>query len=286
MDKQLQAMISLLEDPEKRVYEAVQQELMDADPSLIPKLEAAWDNADTLLQQNRLEKVISHLRFRKVADRLKSWNEPELPSFLDGWIILSQIQYPDLEPKDVEIQIQQIVTDAWLEMNESLTSLEKTTILNHILFELYHFDLNVANFGALQNCFINDILSSRKGNPSTLTLLYCLVARKLNLPIYHLNLKRVLFLAYYDPEMSKEAFGTTSSPILFYINPANKGAIIGHKEMDYYLSRQQIKMGSDIIMDDRFCLKGLIEIMQDAYRATGETEKVEQLDVLKEIITT
>lgn len=279
-------MISLLEDPEKRVYEAVQQELMDADPSLIPKLEAAWDNADTLLQQNRLEKVISHLRFRKVADRLKSWNEPELPSFLDGWIILSQIQYPDLEPKDVEIQIQQIVTDAWLEMNESLTSLEKTTILNHILFELYHFDLNVANFGALQNCFINDILSSRKGNPSTLTLLYCLVARKLNLPIYHLNLKRVLFLAYYDPEMSKEAFGTTSSPILFYINPANKGAIIGHKEMDYYLSRQQIKMGSDIIMDDRFCLKGLIEIMQDAYRATGETEKVEQLDVLKEIITT
>lgn len=278
-------MISLLEDPEKRVYEAVQQELMDVDPSLIPELEVAWENADTLLQQNRLEKVISHLRFRKVANRLKSWNESELPSFLDGWIILSQIQYPDLEPKDVEIQIQQIVTDVWLEMNESLTSLEKTTILNHILFELYHFDLNVANFGAPQNCFINDILSSRKGNPSTLTLLYCLVARKLNLPIYHLNLKRVLFLGYYDPEMSKEAFGTTSSPILFYINPANKGAIIGHKEMDYYLSRQQIEMGSDIIMDDRFCLKGLIESMQDAYRATGETEKVEQLDVLKEIIT-
>lgn len=285
MDKQLQAMISLLEDPEKGVYEAVQQELMDVDPSLLPELETAWENADTLLQQNRLEKVISHLRFRKVANRLKSWNESELPSFLDGWIILSQIQYPDLEPKDVEIQIQQIVTDAWLEMNESLTSLEKTTILNHILFELYHFDLNVANFGAAKNCFINDILSSRKGNPSTLTLLYCLVARKLNLPIYHLNLKRVLFLGYYDPEMSKEAFGTTSSPILFYINPANKGAIIGHKEMDYYLSRQQIEMGSDIITDDRFCLKGIIESMQDAYRTTGETEKVKQLDVLKEIIT-
>ncbi|WP_025863945.1 transglutaminase family protein [Prolixibacter bellariivorans] len=256
MNKQLQAMISLLEDPEKTVYEAVQQELMDVDPLLIPELETAWENADTLLQQDRLEKVISHLRFRKVANRIKNWNESELPSFLDGWIILSQIQYPDLEPKDVEIQIQQIVTDAWLEMNESLTSLEKTTILNHILFELYHFDLNVANFGAPQNCFINDILSSRKGNPSTLTLFYCLVARKLNLPIYHLNLKRVLFLGYYDPEMSKEAFGTTSSPILFYINPANKGAIIGHKEMDYYLSRQQIEMGSDIIMDDRFCLKG------------------------------
>ena len=93
-------------------------------------------------------------------------------------------------------------------------------------------------------------------------------------------------MGYYDPEMSKEAFGTTSSPILFYINPANKGAIIGHKEMDYYLSRQQIEMSSDIIMDDRFCLKGLIESMQDAYRALGDNEKVKQLEMLKEIITT
>jgi len=285
MDKQLQAMISLLEDPEKTVYEAVQQELMEIDPLLIPELEIAWENANTLQQQDRLEKVIAHLRFRKVADRLRSWNESELPSFLDGWIILSQIQYPDLDSKDVETQVQQIVTDAWLEMNESLTSLEKTTILNHVLFELYHFDLNVANFGAPQNCFINDLLTSRKGNPSTLTLFYCLIARKLQLPIYHLNLKRVLFLGYYDPEMSKEAFGTTSSPILFYINPANKGAIIGHKEMDYYLSRQQLEMGSDIIMDDRLCLKGLIESLQDAYRAAGDEEKIKQLDVLKEIIT-
>jgi len=279
-------MITLLEDPEQRVYEAVQHELMEVDPSLIPELEIAWENANTLLQQDRLEKVIAHLRFREVANRLKSWNESELPSFLEGWIILSQLQYPDLNKEDVERQIQQIVTDVWLEMNESLTSLEKTTILNHVLFELYHFDLNVANFGAPQNCFINDLLTSRKGNPSTLTFLYCLVARKLQLPIYHLNLKRVLFLGYYDPEMSKEAFGTTSSPILFYINPANKGAIIGHKEMDYYLSRQQIEMSSDIIMDDRFCLKGLIESMQDAYRALGDNEKVKQLEMLKEIITT
>jgi hypothetical protein len=44
-------------------------------------------------------------------------------------------------------------------------------------------------------------------------------------------------------------------------------------------------MGSDIMMDDRFCLKGLIESLQDSYRATGDEEKIKQLDVLKEIIT-
>ena len=286
MDKQLQAMISLLEDPEQKVYEAVEQELMDVDPALIPELEMAWENANTLLQQNRLEKVIAHLRFREIAIRLKSWNDSDNPSILDGWVILSQLQYPELDAKEVEVQVQQIVTDAWLEMNESLTSLEKTTILNHVLFELYHFDLNVANFGSPQNCFINDLLSSRKGNPSTLTFLYCLIARKLQLPIYHLNLNRVLFLGYYDPEMSKEAFGSASSPILFYINPANKGAIIGHKEMDYYLSRQQIEMTSDVVTDDRFCIRGLMENMQDAYRGTGDMEKVKQLEQLKDIVTT
>ena len=285
MEKQLQAMISLLEDPEKTVYEAVQQELMEIDPALIPELETAWENANTLLQQDRLEKVITHLRFRKVADRIRLWNQSEHPSFLEGWIILSQIQYPELDPKELETRVQQIVTDAWLEMNDSLTSLEKTTILNHVLFELYHFDLNVSNFGSPQNCFINEILDSRKGNPSSLTLFYCMVARKLQLPIYHLNLNQILFLGYYDPEMSKEAFGSSSSPILFYINPANKGAIIGHKEMDYYLSRQQLELGTEIIRDERYCLKGIIDSMQDAYRGTGNEEKVKQLEVLKEIIT-
>jgi len=83
-------------------------------------------------------------------------------------------------------------------------------------------------------------MESRKGNPISLSIIYLSVAWKLGLPIYGVNLPKNFILAYKDEFRQHDSIDE-SEDILFYINPYNRGAVLGRKEIDYFITQQQIK---------------------------------------------
>lgn len=241
MNKQeLKAILTLLEDPDKEIFEAVYQSLMDKGVDIVPDLEKAWEFSGNELIQDKLENIIQKIQLNFVHTLLSNWIRDGATDLLDGAYIVAKYQYPDLGLFEIQNPIEKIKHDAWLEINENLTALEKVRILNHIIFDNHKFTANTTNYYSPQNSYINQVILSKKGNPISLGILYASIAQKLGLPIYGVNLPKNFVLAYKDEFNEFINPGSKSENILFYINPFNKGAVLGRKEIDFFLKQQNI----------------------------------------------
>jgi hypothetical protein len=282
----LESLITLLDDPDESVFNMVLVEILKEDISIVDRLEHIWETSFEKLVQERIEFIIQQIQLNDTKEKIKNWANQETLDLFEGVFLISRYQYPELKLKSIQIQLEKIRKDIWLEFKNSLTSLEKITILNHIFFDHYKFKINHENTGSPQNCYINRVLDTRKGNPISITILYTLVARSLNLPVYYIDFDKNPLVAYFDKDLAPMVHGEDSKHILFYVNPSNKGAIIGPKEVDYI---QQSADSHDHRhqpepCSDRTIIKRLIEKLTDDYKQTGSLEKVNYLREIAEIL--
>ncbi len=286
--KEIKALISLLDDPDESVYQQVTEKLLSLGQDVIPELESAWETSFDNLLQNRIEGIIHRIQFRKTEDALKSWFASEKKELLEGALVITRYQYPDLDEKKIRKFIEQLKQDVWIELNNNLTALEKVRVVNHILFDVHNFSGNTTNYHAPQNSYLNNVLETKKGNPLSLGILYCLISQDLGLPIYGVNLPGHFILAFLDttgivPIVSNDE----SDKVLFYINAFSRGTILGRKEIDNFLKqlnrapeKQYYEPCSNPDM-----IKRLIRNLIESYEKSGYAVKVEELTSLLKIFS-
>ena len=102
--------------------------------------------------------------------------------------MVSRFQYPEIDIIQVEKEMQTISRKVWLEINDENTAFEIVKVINHVLFEQCGFTSSKSDFYAPQNSYINRVLESKKGNPLSLSILYSVIAQRLKIPIYGINL--------------------------------------------------------------------------------------------------
>ena len=234
------AMISLLDDNDTEVISTVTGNLLQQGIGVIPELEKAWEGTPSEKLQVRLENLIQEIQFNGVKTDLDRWVKTGAEYVLEGAFHVARFQFPEISMGKIDEQIESIRKDVWLEINSNLTALEKVKILNYIIFDLHKFNRNNSDFYSPQNSYINQVFETKKGNPISLSIIYLSVAWKLGLPIYGVNLPKNFILAYKDEFRHTDA-ADESEDILFYINPYNKGAVLGRREIDYFITQQQIK---------------------------------------------
>lgn len=274
--KKLQALINLLDDPDNEVFAVVEKELLKENHEIIPALEDTWENSYDESCQERIENLIQNLQFKQTRKLLKTWIETDEKNLLDGFLAVDRFQYPDLNLLIVLEKIEKIKKTIWLELNNSLTLLEKTTILNHFLFNINGFSINHNNLQSPQNCFLNQLLETKKGNAFSMSIFYTILARQLELPAFFVDFPRNPLVAVVDKKLAKKVHGkTTGSDVLFYINVSNKGAIASRKEIDYHLKKNNYKNTAEFTepKSDIVFVKRLVESMLTAYRSVGFAEK-------------
>lgn len=239
--KEIQAILTLLEDPDKEIHEAIYQSLLEKGTEIVPELEKAWEVSEDSTIQDKLEDIIHKIQLNAIQKSLDTWIKNGGIDLLEGAQIVARYQYPELGFFELLNPIEKIKHDALQEINDNLTALEKVKILNHILFDVHKFTGNTNNYYSPQNSFLNQVILSKKGNPISLGIVYIVLAQKLGLPIYGVNLPKNFILAYIDEFY--ELLGSDSSGsdnVLFYINPFNHGAVLGKKEIDFFLKQQNI----------------------------------------------
>ena len=280
---EIKAIVKLLDDPNEEIYNQVSGKLLDQGTEVIPQLEKAWEQSFDEEIQSRLENLIQEIQLNSAKKSLKKWVETGGQDLFEGAFLVAKHQYPELEFAHYQSKLEVIKKDIWLEINENLTALEKVRIINHIFFKIYGFSSNSANFYAPQNNYINHVLETKKGNPITLSILYSALAVKLNLPIYGVNLPKNFIVAY------KNVYTQSSNPynkVLFYINPFNKGAILGKKEIDYFVKQQDLKPRKEYYLpcSNIEIIKRLINNLIYSYDKLGYPDKIEELNQLYDIL--
>lgn len=279
-DKKLHALITLLDDPDDSVFRMVEQEILKEDAKIVDKLEQIWETSLDELIQYRIENLIQQIQFNDTKERIKKWSTQNSLDLFDGFFLISRYQYPDLKLKNITNKLDKITKDIWLEFNNSLTALEKITVINHIIYDIHKFSINHPNFNSPQNCYLNQLLETQKGNPVSLAILYILIARRLELPVYFIDFPKNPILAYMDKKIAEEAHGkNTDSPILFYINPSNKGAIVGKREIDYFLKKSELITKESVTtpLPDKAIIRKLLDSLIQAYEDLGYQDKVDDL---------
>lgn len=288
MDKQeLNALISLLDDPDRDVFIQVRQKLLSIGPPVVPALENVWEQSFDTSIQTKVENIIHDIQFNVTAQALKEWAvEPE-PNLLTGALLIAKYQYPDLNVDKVKRHIQQIRQDVWLELNDKLTALEQVKILNHILFEVHNFSGNTQNYHAPQNSYINNVLESKKGNPISLSLIYLIIAQDLKIPIYGVNLPEHFVLCYKDVHQlmtvkTKRDEEMIAKGILFYINPFSRGAVFGKGQLDIYLKKMSLDIQPEHYQPctNVEMIKRLLRNLVFSYKKLGYAEKQNELQKL------
>ncbi|NOY37407.1 MAG: hypothetical protein GXO83_07505 [Chlorobi bacterium] len=284
--KNIDSLLRLLDDPDKRVFEEVSSQLKGLGSGIIPELEKAWEISFNQVVQERLENIIEEIQVSETRQILTNWLEKGAKNAFTGAFYIARLQYPDLEFSHLDETVEKIRKDVWLEFNDQLTALEKVRLINHILFDVYGFKPNRTNFYAPQNNYINIAMDSRMGNPVSLSLIYQEVSHRLSLPVHGVLLPGQFILAYIDPYIDKPPEMIKADDILFYIHPFNRGSVLGKKEIDEYLKEQGVEASEIYYLPCKpvQIVTRIVSNLVFAYNKLGYPEKVEQYKDLLNIL--
>lgn len=284
----LHALIALMDDPDEQVYAHVRDRVLEIGPEAIQQLQTSWEESDLgLLFQSRIENLIREIQFEACKTDLTTWYASSSKDLLKGALIVAKYQYPGLDEQSVLDYIERMRRDCWLEINPNMTAFEAVRIINKVIFEQYGFVGNSKNYNSSNNSYINTVIESRKGNPLSLSLIYSIIAQKLELPIYGVNLPNHFILAYMDNNGTNLFMSNGNEyGVLFYINTFSKGSIFQKEDIQQFLQSIQVTpdashfqpcSNSDII---RRMLTNLIA----AFQQVGSHEKVNELCELRSLL--
>ncbi|MFK7757425.1 MAG: transglutaminase-like domain-containing protein [Flavobacteriales bacterium] len=283
---QIDALISLIEDPDEIIFTQVKSELKNYGAGVIPKLEKEWETSSFgPLFKDRIEKLIQSIQFDTISTKMKEWKSSEDKDLLEGALLINQFQYPNYDSDQIRKEISRIRQDVWLELNENLTAFEKVRILNHILFNVHGFKGNKNNYTAPANSFLSDVISSKKGSPLSLAILYQVLANSLDIPIYGVNLPNHFILCYMDEHGIASMLDETvaENGILFYINPFSEGTVIHKNEIDEFLFHLNLpeKVKFYKPCENLDIITRLINNLIFGFQEKGEEQKVSDLRELQ-----
>ncbi len=275
-------LIQLLDDPDPEVFGHVHDKLLSYGGAAVEPLEAAFAQAFDPILQERIANLVHEIQFANLKDDLQLWLQSGAFDLLQGALIINRYQYPDLDEQRVINQIEEIKRDIWLQMMNESSPVEQVRLINHVFYSIYGFSGNITNHQDAQNSYISQVMESKKGNQISLAIIYSIIAQKLDIPVYGVNLPQHFVLAYLD-EGSQSDF---ESGILFYINAFNRGAVFGRRDIDMFL--KQLKLTPDKQFYEPCSnvdiIKRVLRNLISAYEQTGAAEKVNELNELLEIV--
>ena len=285
-------MVSLLDDPDPEIYRRVQQDLDALGVHAVAQLEELWIQTEEVKERRSLEMVIHRLRWNDIQCHLTAWLEGDRSDLLSALCIIARYQYPNLDEQAVRQTLQALRIEVWMGLNEQMTALEQVRHLNFVLFRVHKFRGNTDEYLNPNNNFINKVLETRKGNPLMIGLVYMLIAQKLDLPIFGVNLPQHFVLAYleqgsYSGQNKSEDFQQESyRRPLFYINAFNMGSVFGKRDVDQFLKMVQVEPKDQFY---RACtnteiLLRLFANLESSYRDAEEFHKISEVQALQKLI--
>jgi regulator of sirC expression with transglutaminase-like and TPR domain len=284
-ESELKAMLYLLDDTDEQVVSTVASRLLMEGSPVVPVLEQYWLSNQDPLRANRIEQIIRDIQNKELSDSFDEWLKSDNNTLLQACLLVSKIHYPGLDESVVVNFVEKMRMDAWMSLYNATNPHDKIKILNHIFFDRYGFKGNSNDYHNPDNSLINRVIETRSGNPISLCNLYAIVAQKLGLPVFGVNLPQHFVLAYCDDthlepivpfqapsNLNRNDFG----PVLFYINPFSRGQIFLHKNIRDFL--QVIKVESQPTFFDTCnpleILKRMLRNLHYAYQKTNDKERI------------
>lgn len=279
---EVKSLIRLLDDPDQEIYSHVHDKLLSYGNEAIAYLENAFEEAFDPIQQERIADLVHEIQFGMLRSDLQLWYQSGAFDLLQGILIINRYQYPDLDEQKLINHIESIKRDIWIQMMNEASPAEQVKLINHVFYHLHGFSGNTANHQDPQNSYLSQVLETKKGNQILLASIYSIIAQKLDIPIYGVNLPQHFILAYLDEGQQSEPEGG----ILFYINAFNKGLIFGRRDVDMFLKQLNLNFDKQFYepCSNTDIIKRILRNLISSYEHLSAPDKVKELNELLNIM--
>ncbi len=283
-NKEIQALLMLIDDPDRDVYETVSNKIISFGKEIIPNLEHYWENAANTELQEKIEMLIHRLHFTDLKNEFTEWSAGTA-DILSGAMLVSKYAYPEMDPTVIFKEIEKLRRNIWLEMNSYLTPIEQINVINSIVFNYYRQRGTEIDYDSADGFLLNKTLESHKGNAfgnGTLLLILC---HLLDVPVYAISIPKQFILGYFDRHYDLlNPSGHASEKIKFYIDPVN-GQMYSHKDVENYFKKIAVPPVSSYFraLTNKAALRSVLEELNKCYDNDAQQYKLNEIAALIEL---
>ncbi|MEE6186889.1 hypothetical protein PIECOFPK_01514 [Mycovorax composti] len=281
-EKEVTALLTLIEDPDTEVFEAVSNRIIAYGTPMIPRLEDLWEHTVDNQVQERIELLIHRLHFHNLKNDFRQWAESPHQELLPGALLVAKLLYPELHTGKVIQDIDRLRRNIWIELNHYLTPLEQVHVINSILYNYFGLKSSFETPTQPNEFLISKIIESKKGNQSGNGVLYLLLTELLDIPIKLIPIPQQFILAYFKSENEKD-FEKLHLNIDFFIDPSN-GQVFTHNDVYNYFATiaQPIKPQYFHPQNNKQVIEKLLQDLTQCY--TTDTHQVHMINEINELI--
>lgn len=234
---EINALIQLLDDPDRQVFEVVSTKILDYGQQIVPNLEASWEASQDEAVQERIEELIHRVNFIELKKEITDWAGNISPNLLRGLFLMCKYRFSHIDENSSRKTLKSIYQSAWLELNNYLSPIEQINVINSIIYSMYKFTCEGISVNTINHFFINTVIESRKTNIISLGCLYIILCELLDIPVFAVNIPNQFILAFFDNAYDfRQPGADATKKILFYIDPVN-GSVYTENDVEAYLKK-------------------------------------------------
>lgn len=220
---ELKALVRLLDEEEKNAA-LICEHLIAAGEAALPYLNEAMTSAQPIVR-DRARQIAEKLRFQSLVGQMERFSaladwEMELE---EGVFLIARYAYPDLDIDRYRRELDRMAYTISLSLRDEMYMEDVIDCINEHLFDRQGFRPDNRRFYDPENSYINRVIERRTGIPITLSVIYLLVANRLDLPISGVALPGHFLVRYDGPYET------------LWIDPFNEGAVLSRDDCEELL---------------------------------------------------
>ncbi len=249
-EKKFRALMRLIDDDDPMVASAVERELLEGGDTVVQLLENEKWNADSRVKI-RIENLISKIyleRLQKDYDELLDFVSRRDFSLERALFMLARPLYPDVDLAQVESMLNELANELHKRIATAEDPYDVVQHVNDFFLNELGFAGNSRDYYNPDNNILHRVLETRRGIPISLGIVYLLVGRRVNLPVFGVGAP-AHFLVKFVLE-GKE----------IYVDVFNRGRIMSRKDAEEFINGMGfsfeprfLKNSSDLEMLARTC---------------------------------
>ena len=239
-NKELNALFSLIDDPDEEVFHLISNRLITYGRDVIPRLEDVCEMTMDDKIQHSINEIIRQVNFDNLISEIQLWNAESTHDLLIGSHLIASYCYPSLSLEWLKKKTELLEREIWLETNNFLTSLETATVVSRVIFQLEKIQSEHNDYHHMEHFCLHSILENKKGNAISMGILYQHLCESLDIPIQLINIPDQHILACFQRGyLNMQDTNAHESHILFYIDAAT-GKLFSQHDLELYFEQYQI----------------------------------------------
>lgn len=214
-DSELISLITLMEDPDSIVREAVRDRLIERGQETVELIERQYLPGSPEDKRELYLSFLDEVKADIATGKLTSLIESPQPMLDLGLYYVTRVADTTTDELLYFTTLEALSEEISREIGEDKTSVESVKIFNYLFFNRFSFHHTDVQMQQSESALIDRVLLSRGGNPVAISLAYFLLSRSVGLPIYPLCFPGGFVPVYLDNE----------GKIIFYLNIFKQGSI-------------------------------------------------------------